>query len=341
MTEAAQGRKVSVGAIQEFFLFRPEHGEVQVNSGLGEIGFSLSSAQAYFKSGSEVSPVAVTKGDLLMDFANNSFETSLDLYHMQLGDSRFSALGRIFDGGYFHFRDGKSRIIGAQARTEASPDIFSIFSTGMGSFRALPYGMRSSGFSYDSLRIYRQVPTFRIFGGGRCERRISSSAGGLLTMTFLFLLGTPLNSIEERAGSLPWRLVADPNPEERITVVSIDERSLAEVGPWPWSWDVIADLVDKINEAGAQLQIHDILYPAGDRDYDERLLTSLSEKEKSIIAQLPIIQQQSDRLQTGSLSHAVSGISCEGSESVEFPRASGFIGSSTLLSPIPKGHMLR
>ena len=115
MAEAAQGRKVSVGAIQEYFLFRPEHGEVQVNSGLGEIGFSLSSAQAYFKSGSEVSPVAVTKGDLLMDFANNSFETSLDLYHMQLGDSRFSALGRIFDGGYFHFRDGKSRIVGASS----------------------------------------------------------------------------------------------------------------------------------------------------------------------------------------------------------------------------------
>ena len=181
----------------------------------------------------------------------------------------------------------------------------------------------------------------RIFGG-----RVAVNAGlavllaGLLTMVLLFLLGTPLNSIEERAGSLPWLLVADPSPEERITLVSVDERSLAEVGPWPWSWEVIADLVDKINEAGAQLQIHDILYPAGDRDYDERLLTSLSEKEKSIIAQLPIIQQQSDRLQTGALSHAVSGISCESSESAgEFPKASGFIGSSTLLSPIPKGHI--
>ena len=181
----------------------------------------------------------------------------------------------------------------------------------------------------------------RIFGG-----RVAVNAGlavllaGLLTMVLLFLLGTPLNSIEERAGSLPWLLVSDPSPEERITLVSVDERSLAEVGPWPWSWEVIADLVDKINEAGAQLQIHDILYPAGDRDYDERLLTSLSEKEKSIIAQLPIIQQQSDRLQTGALSHAVSGISCESSESAgEFPKASGFIGSSTLLSSIPKGHI--
>ena len=49
LAEAAQGREVSVGANFEYFLFRPEQGEVQVNSGLGEIGFSLSSAQAFFK----------------------------------------------------------------------------------------------------------------------------------------------------------------------------------------------------------------------------------------------------------------------------------------------------
>ena len=40
LSEAALGRKVSVGANFEYFLFRPEQGEVQVNSGLGEIGFS-------------------------------------------------------------------------------------------------------------------------------------------------------------------------------------------------------------------------------------------------------------------------------------------------------------
>ncbi len=112
LSEASEGRKVSVGANFEYFLFRPEQGEVQVNSGLGEIGFSLASAQAYFKSGDEVSPVAVTQGGLKMDFANSTFQTSLDLYHMQLGESQFTALGDMYPGGYFHFRDDKSRIVG-------------------------------------------------------------------------------------------------------------------------------------------------------------------------------------------------------------------------------------
>ena len=112
LNDAAEGRKVSVGANFEYFLFRPEQGEVRVKSGLGEIGFSLASAQAYFKSEKEISPVAVTRGGLKMDFANNTFQTSLDLYHMQLGESQFTALGKIYDGGYFHFRDNQSRIVG-------------------------------------------------------------------------------------------------------------------------------------------------------------------------------------------------------------------------------------
>ncbi|MDG2141190.1 MAG: FecR family protein [Gammaproteobacteria bacterium] len=113
LSEASEGRKVSVGANFEYFLFRPEQGEAQVNPGLGEIGFSLASAQAYFKSGHKVSPVVVSKGDLIMDFGSNTFETSLDLYHMQLGDARFAASGNIYSGGYFHLRNDQSSIVGA------------------------------------------------------------------------------------------------------------------------------------------------------------------------------------------------------------------------------------
>jgi hypothetical protein len=111
--EAAAGRNVSIGANFEYFLFRPEEGEVQVKSGLGEIGFSLASAQAYFKSGDQVSPVVVSKGELMMDFGSNTFQTSLDLYHMQQGDARFSAFGKIYDGGYFYLRNNDSSIVGA------------------------------------------------------------------------------------------------------------------------------------------------------------------------------------------------------------------------------------
>ena len=113
LSEAMEGRNVSIGANFEYFLFRPEQDEAQVQRGLGEIGFSLTSAQAYFKEGDSVSPVVVSKGGLMMDFNNNAFETSLDLYHMQLGEAQFNATGKIFHGGYFYLRNDQSSIVGA------------------------------------------------------------------------------------------------------------------------------------------------------------------------------------------------------------------------------------
>ena len=162
----------------------------------------------------------------------------------------------------------------------------------------------------------------------------------VITALLVFSLGSNLFSFEERVGAFPWLVSSDAGPEERIAIVSIDERSIAEVGPWPWSWSRIADLVDKINEAGAQLQVHDILYPAGERPFEDRLLSSLTEQERSIVAQLPILQPQTETLRSGVLTNPVTGVSCqnEGS-SRQFPVATNFIGSSELLSPVPKGHI--
>lgn len=112
-SEASEGRNISIGGNFEYFLFRPEEGEVQLKRGLGLTGFSLTSAQAYFMKDGVVSPVAVTDGRLLIDFSGNSFETSLDLYHLQLGEAQFSGSGGLYSGGYFHSRTNSSRVIGA------------------------------------------------------------------------------------------------------------------------------------------------------------------------------------------------------------------------------------
>ena len=177
------------------------------------------------------------------------------------------------------------------------------------------------------------------------ERVGISSALAVIVATsisagLMFSLGGSLSSFEERVGAFPWLLASDSDREERIAIVSIDERSIAEVGPWPWSWGVIADLVDKINEAGAQLQVHDILYPAGERAFEDQLLISLTEQERSIVAQLPILQPQAETLRSGILTNPVTGVSCQNEGRVgQFPEAISFIGSSELLSGVPKGHI--
>ena len=162
----------------------------------------------------------------------------------------------------------------------------------------------------------------------------------LLSFLLLIVFSGPLVSIEERAGGMTWTLSPDSGIEERVTIVSIDEKSLNRIGPWPWSREVMANLVDSINETGAQLQIHDVVYPEGDKPGDGLFAAALANDGRAIVAQLPILQTQGEQLQSGVLSHPVSGISCsDGQQSNSMPQAVNYIGASGALVNIPKGHI--
>ena len=60
-------------------------------------------------------------------------------------------------------------------------------------------------------------------------------------------------------------LPATTQDSSRVTVIDIDERSLAAVGQWPWSRDVIAELVTRLREMGAVVVALDVIFPESDR----------------------------------------------------------------------------
>lgn len=76
---------------------------------------------------------------------------------------------------------------------------------------------------------------------------------------------------EELAGDLSWRAAASGRAERRLVVVDIDEASLREVGPWPWSRATIAQLSQKLQQAGALVQAYDITF-SDPREGDTQLL---------------------------------------------------------------------
>ncbi|MFN3538161.1 MAG: CHASE2 domain-containing protein, partial [Brevundimonas sp.] len=57
-------------------------------------------------------------------------------------------------------------------------------------------------------------------------------------------------------------------PSEAVLVVAIDNRSLGDVGRWPWSRATHAELIDQLTQAGAQAIALDILFfePEGEAD---------------------------------------------------------------------------
>ncbi|MBK8158159.1 MAG: CHASE2 domain-containing protein [Rhodospirillaceae bacterium] len=51
----------------------------------------------------------------------------------------------------------------------------------------------------------------------------------------------------------------------QVVIVDIDEESLQKVGQWPWSRAILADLVDRLTEAGVAAIGFDVTFPEADR----------------------------------------------------------------------------
>lgn len=79
-----------------------------------------------------------------------------------------------------------------------------------------------------------------------------------------------LERVDQLGSDLGWRVGATTAPERRVVVVDIDEASLRQIGPWPWSRQTLATLSDRLRESGVALQVYDLFLPEA-RDGDEAL----------------------------------------------------------------------
>ncbi len=164
-------------------------------------------------------------------------------------------------------------------------------------------------------------------------RLLMLALAAIITAMLLTLINNGFTTLEERLGAQGWVLTADDVLEERINIVAIDEKSLAEVGPWPWSREDMARLTTALNDAGVQVQLHDIVYPEVKPD-DDAFITALQSAPSVVLAQLPL-PQSDQQVQTGMMTHPLSGVSCGPAAA----NASSYIASHSGFAAIPKGHI--
>jgi adenylate cyclase len=67
------------------------------------------------------------------------------------------------------------------------------------------------------------------------------------------------------------------SPDLPVRIVDIDDAALAKYGQWPWPRNRLADLVDKMNAAGAAAIGFDFVFSEADRTSPEQLLANLPE----------------------------------------------------------------
>lgn len=164
-------------------------------------------------------------------------------------------------------------------------------------------------------------------------RLLLLAVAGVLTALIVSLFQDSLETVEESVGALGWTLNADSAIEQRVTIIAIDEKSLAQEGQWPWSRDTMARLVTTLSDAGAQLQLFDIAFPES-APGDDMLARALQASPGAVLAQVPLLES-GQTLRTGVLSHAVSGVSCGNG----LASTSNFIGNNASFTAIAKGHI--
>jgi adenylate cyclase len=144
-----------------------------------------------------------------------------------------------------------------------------------------------------------------------------------------------LRQANERAGDVVWQLAAGDQQERRVVVVDIDDASLQRIGPWPWSRETQARLVDALRAQGAALQLYDIVFP-DERSGSDKLAAAINRAQGDspvVLAQVFALQREYSQA-TGQLAGALPGQACLPPAA----RATGYVANAAGLSPLA-GHV--
>jgi len=91
------------------------------------------------------------------------------------------------------------------------------------------------------------------------------------------LLGqsAPLRRLEGAALDLRFRLAERPPPHPSVALVLIDDKSLAELGRWPWPRRVMAEFLDRLAEQRPRAVALDVLFADPDPEGDAALAAAV------------------------------------------------------------------
>lgn len=112
----------------------------------------------------------------------------------------------------------------------------------------------------------------------------------LASLSAWLVVSGPLRKADHYWHDAVTPLLAAQAAPESVTIIDIDERSLQEIGPWPWPRPVLAQLARQLREKGARLQVWDLFFSQAGPD-DEEFGRQL-QRPDIVIGQIPVIDPQ-------------------------------------------------
>ncbi len=106
------------------------------------------------------------------------------------------------------------------------------------------------------------------------------TGGVIFLLCFLALIKfSALDSVENQTIDFRFGVRGQRAPQAPIFIVAVDEKSLQEIGRWPWPRSIQADLARKLKEAGVTYTFFDVMFYEPELNQGKMVLEQL---EKSI-----------------------------------------------------------
>lgn len=102
----------------------------------------------------------------------------------------------------------------------------------------------------------------------------------------LYLLNVPfLEMLEAKLYDYRFKIRGPVTPPDKIVIAAIDERSIEQLGRWPWPRSRMAELVARLSDAGAEVIVFDVIYSEKEAN-DQKLAQAIGDAGNVI---LPIV----------------------------------------------------
>jgi adenylate cyclase len=116
---------------------------------------------------------------------------------------------------------------------------------------------------------------------------LSFALAALCITSVLFLYYTQnsfLEAFEARTYDLRFKNMRGPiQPSPDIAIIAIDDKSIAELGRYPWSRDRYAQLLDRLSAAGAKAVMFDVFFPERETVANDRLFAAAIKRAGNVV----------------------------------------------------------
>jgi adenylate cyclase len=131
------------------------------------------------------------------------------------------------------------------------------------------------------------TPFLKLFEIGQVTLKIKINLliGVVLTIfstTVMVFQWSPLETLEQKSYDWHLKIRGPQKPPSEIVIAAIDEKSVEKIGRWPWSRVRLAELIQWLSQAGAELIVLDIIL--SEKDPNDSLLGKAIQESGIVLA---------------------------------------------------------